>query len=407
MAQAADYYPGRDDDFGWGVVDVCKAADPDFAAPCDPTLANSNVQIQITNIVFPATNDNFANAEWVIEIAGQKWLFEIDEDGGSGAPSLYHDPDGCGSMPMIVNLGSTACGQSSISVYTEIHEDDGAATDCDYGPGIFDGLDDDYSDQTINIDFTTNTFTHNGATGNFVFTFNSTCVAASTPAVSVGGLARVCQGDTPPDVTFNFAGGTPPYSVTYNINGGGNITLPTTGTNTSVTTPVSTTTAGTYTYAVTQVTDALGCSTQPGSYTIEVVANCVLEVAPKIYLQGPLDMSGAAPLMNADLAGMLPPMDPYGLATPMGATALSVTSGPDQIVDWVMVELRDGATNTAVLETVAALVQRDGDVVSATDGMSPVGIPYSTSGNYHIAVHHRNHLAVMTDTPVPLLPAQL
>ena len=68
--------------------------------------------------------------------------------------------------------------------------------------------------------------------------------------------------------------------------------------------------------------------------------------------------------------------------------------------------MRDGATSTAILATVAGLLQRDGDVVSPTDGVSPIEIPYSNSGSFHIAVHHRNHLAVMTDNAVNLLPAQ-
>ena len=403
MAQSADYYPGRDDNFGWGKVDVCKAADPNFAAPCDPTLANSSVTIEITNISFPNSDDGFGGEnEWVIEIAGQSYFFNVSDSGDSGAPSIFHDNGECGSMPMIINMGATNCGQSSINISVSSHEDDSTFSNC-----TLNGGDDHAATQSIPINFTSNTFTHTSSAGSFVFTFSATCSPASTPAVSVGGLARICEGDTPPDVTFNFAGGTAPYTATYNINGGSAQSITTVGGSTSATVPVSTATAGTYTYNVTEVSDALGCSTQTGTYTIEVVNNCVLEIVPRVYLQGPIDMAGTPPLMGDDLRanGMIPLSDPYGLGGTTTAAVLAAT-GNDAIVDWVMVELRDGATNTAVLATVAGLLQRDGDIVSPVDGVSPLEIPYGSSGNFHIAVHHRNHLAVMTNTPVPLFPSQ-
>jgi hypothetical protein len=46
-------------------------------------------------------------------------------------------------------------------------------------------------------------------------------------------------------------------------------------------------------------------------------------------------------------------------------------------------------------------VQRDGDVVSATDGTSPVTLNVSP-GSYYVAVRHRNHLGCMTNAPVVL-----
>jgi len=77
-------------------------------------------------------------------------------------------------------------------------------------------------------------------------------------------------------------------------------------------------------------------------------------------------------------------------------------------VDWVLVELRDQANPTTVIEAKAALVQRDGDIVDL-NGTSVLGFN-SAEGNYFIAVRHRNHLGCMTATamtftmgqPVPL-----
>lgn len=79
-------------------------------------------------------------------------------------------------------------------------------------------------------------------------------------------------------------------------------------------------------------------------------------------------------------------------------SALSA-SGPDALVDWVLIELRapDGVT---LMATRSAVVQRDGDVVDM-DGESPVEMPALPS-EYRIAIHHRNHLPVLTAGAIPL-----
>jgi hypothetical protein len=106
--------------------------------------------------------------------------------------------------------------------------------------------------------------------------------------------------------------------------------------------------------------------------------------------------------------GMLPLTEPYtalGYAytgSTGGSIAASVlgTTGPNAIVDWVVLEARSSANSTVVLHSRCALLQRDGDVVDL-DGVSDpsLGLP---TGSYHIAVRHRNHLACMTAAPVTL-----
>jgi len=72
----------------------------------------------------------------------------------------------------------------------------------------------------------------------------------------------------------------------------------------------------------------------------------------------------------------------------------------DNIVDWVYLELRDNSgvnPGATVVQTRAALVQRDGDVVDI-DGISPVYFKnLDAAANYTIAVRHRNHLGLSTD----------
>jgi hypothetical protein len=50
----------------------------------------------------------------------------------------------------------------------------------------------------------------------------------------------------------------------------------------------------------------------------------------------------------------------------------------------------------------AALVQRDGDVVEASDGTSAVVFVGAPADDYYVVVRHRNHLGVMSSAPIAL-----
>jgi hypothetical protein len=117
----------------------------------------------------------------------------------------------------------------------------------------------------------------------------------------------------------------------------------------------------------------------------------------------------AADLMADGLrtGNLIPAAQPYAGApfayagTETVAPAVLAVTGPDAIVDWVLLELRSNVTPATILHRRAALVQRDGDIVD-TDGTSPVRFLSVAAGNYHVAVRHRNHLGVMTASPVAL-----
>ncbi|MEW4924709.1 PKD domain-containing protein [Algibacter sp. 2305UL17-15] len=79
------------------------------------------------------------------------------------------------------------------------------------------------------------------------------------PSATISGTTDVCINSTPqPEITFTGSGGTAPYTFTYTLNGGGNLTIVTTGSNDSVDLAVSTATAGTFTYQLVSVEDSLG-----------------------------------------------------------------------------------------------------------------------------------------------------
>lgn len=107
--------------------------------------------------------------------------------------------------------------------------------------------------------------------------------------------------------------------------------------------------------------------------------------------------------------GLLPAQEPYtalgfpqhlfgggeGVDPPVFAVADSTA-----VVDWVVVELRGANDPTEVVATRNGLLRRDGRVVDV-DGRSALTFPLP-AGAYHVALHHRNHLGVMTALPIDL-----
>ncbi len=131
----------------------------------------------------------------------------------------------------------------------------------------------------------------------------------------------------------------------------------------------------------------------------------VLPVAVRAYLEGAFDPD--LTLMRDDLraSGLVPLEEPYSgsgfeMSGGEGATTTTgvlSTTGGDAIVDWVLVELRDGSDPSIILRTRPALLQRDGDIVGV-NGTSPIGFDVAP-GSYYLALRHRNHLACMTAVP--------
>ncbi len=144
----------------------------------------------------------------------------------------------------------------------------------------------------------------------------------------------------------------------------------------------------------------------PGSFTLCVTGPAPARLALRAFLEGPYQpASGSMSDALRTLPGF-PTQEPYsalgythtGGGNETVAPAVLAITGPDAIVDWVVVELRSANTPGTVLATRSALIQRDGDVVD-TDGSSPISFPLPADA-YHVALRHRNHLGVMTFAPV-------
>lgn len=72
---------------------------------------------------------------------------------------------------------------------------------------------------------------------------------------------------------------------------------------------------------------------------------------------------------------------------------------PQNAVDWVLVELRDGTAANTMVKRKAGLVKDDGIIINADDGL-PISFEIA-EGDYYVVIYHRNHLPVMSSSKVP------
>lgn len=175
-----------------------------------------------------------------------------------------------------------------------------------------------------------------------------------------------------------------------------------------------------FTYKICDSGVPVKCDT--ATVTLTVLPLPVAKLVLRVLLQGALYGTSDG-LMRDDLRrlNLLPLKEPYtalndslgtlstrfkhlkggGELTTAAVFNANVGTG-NAIVDWVFVELRSKSDSTVVLQTASGLVQRDGDVVSPTDGVSALTFTGLTSTSYFVSVKHRNHLGVMTSKAIPM-----
>ena len=118
--------------------------------------------------------------------------------------------------------------------------------------------------------------------------------------------------------------------------------------------------------------------------------------------------------LRTNVNDLLPLMEPYagspynynhelfgGLQDVQQYSDFASGGAGNEIVDWVIVELRDVADSVTVIASKSALIQKDGDIVDV-DGQSTLFIPGVEAGDYIVAVDHRNHLGVRTPVALSL-----
>lgn len=115
----------------------------------------------------------------------------------------------------------------------------------------------------------------------------------------------------------------------------------------------------------------------------------------KAYLQGPFDPQTG--LMHTTLrdSNYIPLIHPYPDVYQPKPDSL-----PQDMVDWVLVELRSANDSSQIFSKRAAYLMSDGSIIDP-EGGGPLAV-IARSGDYYIAIKHRNHLAMMSASPITL-----
>jgi hypothetical protein len=132
-----------------------------------------------------------------------------------------------------------------------------------------------------------------------------------------------------------------------------------------------------------------------GAY--ESLSNSVAKIDIRLMLEGAYDNGS----MRSDLntLGLVPLKQPYDESPWNYHGTDSVTSIPPEVVDWVLIEIRKNLTSMS--NERVAFVKVDG-LLADLDGGSPVNLYNLNNGNYYIAVHHRNHLSIMSSEQIDI-----
>ncbi len=138
------------------------------------------------------------------------------------------------------------------------------------------------------------------------------------------------------------------------------------------------------------------CATQPTTGTLSA----------KVFLGGCINWTTNTMNDGLRTAGVIPSTEPYtALGYTLENTGATVTStvlnttGNSAPVDWVVLELKNSTSGYPVVARRACLVRRDGTIITP-DGNTVITFATTTTVGKHLVVYHRNHLAVMTSTPI-------
>ncbi|MBN1779749.1 FG-GAP repeat protein, partial [bacterium] len=112
----------------------------------------------------------------------------------------------------------------------------------------------------------------------------------------------------------------------------------------------------------------------------------------KAWLQGPFTGSGMTSYLST--GDYMPLKSPF-------ADSLEVSAIPGNVTDWVLVQLRTQPDGNTCSQRSFFLMNNG--MVADTSGVDTIlKMPGVPDGNYHIVVHHRNHVPVMSLEAQPM-----
>lgn len=131
-----------------------------------------------------------------------------------------------------------------------------------------------------------------------------------------------------------------------------------------------------------------------------------VSICGKVFLQGAYDAI-AKKMSNAlNTSGILqakankqPYNNPAFNYAGLESVSNSFFAAHTDIVDWILVELRDGNAPSATIARRAAFVKQDGTLVDTNGISTQIFFPGIAVEPYYMVIRHRNHLAIRTLSP--------
>ena len=120
--------------------------------------------------------------------------------------------------------------------------------------------------------------------------------------------------------------------------------------------------------------------------TVTKVTSLPVLLSLKVFLQGAYNSTAHS--MNTNLGSNIP------LTSPYLENIRSVENIPNDIVDWVLVQLRETTSGNAITSK-SVLLRNDGNLIRSDDTTKVVSLT-APARNYYIVIKHRNHLAIMS-----------
>jgi len=115
-------------------------------------------------------------------------------------------------------------------------------------------------------------------------------------------------------------------------------------------------------------------------------------VETKIFLQGAYESSTGE--MRLNINSEIPKIAPYT------EDARTVDSVPADAVDWILLELRETATGSAITSK-SVFLHKNGKAITDDASSETINLT-APSNDYYLVIKHRNHLSVMSATTINL-----
>jgi len=127
-------------------------------------------------------------------------------------------------------------------------------------------------------------------------------------------------------------------------------------------------------------------------------------LAVKSLIEGPYDVSTDEMVTTVRDNGLVPLNQPFNIDPWNYAGTETVTAVPTDVVDWVLVDLRDASdpalADAASSKAIRALFLRKDGTIVGLDGVSVPEFNFAPENGLYAVVRHRNHIAIMSNTAI-------